>query len=200
MKKQLILAAALIAVSAPIAHAADKATTSTTASAIMASARATQTLKIVAIDKDKRLVTLTTAGGDTVMVKCGSEVRNFNKLAVGDDVKTTYTESYAIRVEQGGEAGETKEVATSRAPVGGTPEAARYETREVTAKVDAVDKTAGTVTFSTMTGEKFTVTPQNKASLDKVQVGNTVVVTERVGNAISVSKPSAAKKSSSKKK
>jgi hypothetical protein len=206
MKKLVIVAAVLVAVSAPMAHAATTASKSkgkSTAGSpyIMASAKQTQTLKIIAIDKDKRIVTLLSAAGDTVDVKCGKEVRNFNKLAVGDDVKTTYSESYSIHVEQGGEAGETKEVATSRAPVGGTPEAAIYETRQVSAKVDAVDKAKGTVTLATMSGEKFTITPQNKANLDKLAVGNTVVVTERIGNAISVSKPGASTaKSSSKSK
>jgi hypothetical protein len=199
MKTMFILAALLIAASPMSASSQEKSQGKAAGSPyILASARMTQKLKIVAIDKDTRVVTLLSDAGDTVDVKCGPEVRNFAQLAVGDTVKTTYSESYSIHVEEGGEAEQTKEVATSRAPEGGTPGASSYETRTVKAKIDSIDKTKGTVTLATMTGEKFTVTPQNKANLDKVAVGNTVVVTEQVGNVISVSKPSAAKKSSTK--
>src|SRR5262249_17278731 len=114
---------------------------------------------------------------------------NFNQLAVGDEVVTTYTESYSIHVEAGGEAEETKETGVARAKGGAKPGASTYETRGGKAKNDGIDQAKGTGRLATLTGEKFTVVPRNKANLDKVQVGNTVVVTERVGNAISVNKP-----------
>jgi len=186
MKALLLAVAVLIAASPMSARAQGK---SATTPIISASSKSTETLKIIAINKSKRIVTLTSAAGDTLDVKCGSEVRNFNQLAVGDEVVTTYTESYSIHVEEGGEAEETNEKVVARAKVGAKPGASTYETRVVKAKIDAIDKAKGTVTLATMTGEKFTVVPRNKANLDKVQVGNTVVVTERVGNAISVNKP-----------
>lgn len=198
MKKLWIVAAILVAASTPTAHAAGKPQGKATGSPfIMASARTTETLKIIAIDKPKRMVTLVGEYDDTLDVHCGPEVRNFAQLAVGDEVKTTYTESYSIHVEKEGEAEETNEVAESRAKVGAQPGASRYETRTVKAKIEAIDKAKGTVTLATPAGEKFTVTPQNKANLDKVEVGNVVVVTERTGNAISVSKPGAATKPAS---
>jgi hypothetical protein len=192
MKRLLILATVLIVASAVSVHAQgySKGQGKATGSPfIKASSKQTETVKIVAIDKSKRLVTLTGADGDTIVVKCGNEVRNFNQLAVGDDVVTTYTESYTIHVEPSGEAEETKEVATSRANVGAKPGASVYETRTVKAKIDAIDKEKGTVTLATLSGEKFTVTPNNRANLDKVQVGNVVVVTEQIGHAVSVNKP-----------
>ena len=204
MRKFLLVAAILIAATPFAAHAAGKPQGKATGSPyILASARTTETLKIIAIDKPNRVVTLLSGGGDTVDVKCGSEVRNFKQLAVGDEVKTTYSEQYSIHVEKEGEAEETKETATSRAKEGAKPGASVYETKTVKAKIDSIDKAKGTVTLATMTGEKFTVTPRNKANLDKVEVGNTVVVTEQIGHAISVNKPGAAttkKASSSKKK
>jgi hypothetical protein len=201
MRKFLIIAAFVIAASPLAAHAQEKSEAKATGSpVIMASARTTETLKILAIDKATRVVTLKSEDGDTIAVKCGPEVRNFGQLAVGDEVKTTYSESYSIHVEKEGEAEEVNEVATSRAALGAKPGASVYETKIIKAKIDAIDKTKGTVTLATMTGEKFTVTAKNKANLDKVEVGNTVVVTARTGSVISVNKPGAAKSASTSKK
>lgn len=198
MRKLLIIAAVVIAASPLAARAEDKPEGKAAGSPyIMASSRMTETLKIIGIDKDTRVVTLVSADADTMAIKCGPEVRNFAQLAVGDEVKTTYSESYSIHVEKEGEPEETSETATSRAALGATPGAAVYETKVVKAKIDAIDKTKGTVTLATESGEKFTVTPENKANLEKVEVGNLVVVTSQVGHVISVNKP---KPASTKKK
>jgi hypothetical protein len=201
MRRLLIVAAVVIAASPLVAHAAGKPQGKATGSPyILASARITETLNIIHIDKKTRVVTLVSAGGDTIPVECGPEVKNFGQLAVGDEVKTTYSESYSIHIEKEGEAEATKEVEKSQAAVGAKPGASVYETTIVKAKIDSIDKAKGTVTLATMTGEKFTVTPQNKANLEKVEVGNTVVVTEKIGHAISVNKPGATKPASASKK
>jgi hypothetical protein len=106
-------------------------------------------------------------------------------------VKATYTESYSIHVQKGGEVEETTEISGGRAPVGGTPGMSLHETHVMKAKIEAIDKTKGTVTISTLAGNRFTVTPQNKGQLNNVAVGDLIVVTEKVGHAISVNKPSA---------
>jgi len=66
-----------------------------------------------------------------------------------------------------------------------------HETHVMKAKIEAIDKTKGTVTISTLAGNRFTVTPQNKGQLNNVAVGDLIVVTEKVGHAVSVNKPSA---------
>ena len=187
MKLLLLLVAVLVAASPMVARAQK----TTNLPAMSASSRETETLKIIAIDKPHRIVTLVGANGDTVDVECGPEIRNFKQLAVGDEVKATYTESYSIHVQKGGEVEETTEITGGRAPVGGTPGMSMHETHVMKAKIEAIDKTKGTVTISTLAGNRFTVTPQNKGQLNNVAVGDLIVVTEKVGHAISVSKPGA---------
>lgn len=196
MKSLLLLVAVLIAASPMVARAQK----TTNLPAMSASSRETETLKIIAINKPHRIVTLVGANGDTVDVECGPEIRNFNKLAVGDEVKATYTESYTIHVQKGGEVEETTEISGGRAPVGGTPGMSLHETHVMKAKIEAIDKTKGTVTISTLAGNRFTVTPQNKGQLNNVAVGDLIVVTAKVGHAVSVSKPSVKSASSTKKK
>ena len=190
MKTLLALAAALVLAAPMTARAEEKSGSPS----FHASASETHNFKILAIDKANRIVTLVSETGDTVGVKCGKEVRNFPQLRVGDDVVTKYTESYTIHVEPKGEFEDTKETAMARAKEGGTPGANIVETRRVSAKITDINKTKGTVTFQTMSGESFTVKPQNPNNLNKVEVGNYIVATQQLGHAISVSKPKANKK------
>ena len=150
----------------------------------------TLVLHITKIDKETRIVTLKTRGGETLSVECGPEVKNFDKLKVGDKVQTIYKETLAIRVDKTGNMVETTEQTSTSAKKGDAPAAQFWEKREVKAKIIAIDKAAGTADIQTMDGEKFTVIPDAVENLDKVQVGNVLVVTQTSSRAISVTTPS----------
>ncbi len=53
---------------------------------------------VTAIDRDARLVTLQTKDSQTFAVLAGDGVKNFDRIAAGDAVKATYTESVAFKV------------------------------------------------------------------------------------------------------
>lgn len=153
----------------------------------------TLVLHITRIEKDARLVTLKNAAGDTLSVVCGPEVKNFDKLKIGDKVQTIYKETLSIRVDKSGEMVETTEQTSSSAKKGDAPAAQFWEKREVKAKIIEIDKPGGTAEIETRSGEKFTVIPDHVENLDKVQVGNFVVVTQTSSRAISVTTPSTKK-------
>jgi hypothetical protein len=95
-----ILAATLALPAAALGEQASKASADqplTRAKSV--EARAT----VTAIDASTRMVTLKTEDGQTVDVECGPEVKNFDKIKVGDTVKATYTESIAFQVASKGE-------------------------------------------------------------------------------------------------
>jgi hypothetical protein len=197
MRKLTLLVTLLLAL--PLTARAQAGAAATTPS-FSAMAKETRTAKIIAIDKDKRLVTLVgSAHGDTLDVECGEEVKNFAQLKVGDEVKSTYTESFTIHVEGSGEPEATSETMTSHAKPGEMPAASITERATAKATIKAIDKAKGTATLQTLSGEEFTVTADHKENLDKVQVGNAVVVTYTVAHAISVSKPKPAKAASKSK-
>ena len=156
----------------------------------------TLVLHITRIEKDARIVTLKNKAGDTLSVECGPEVKNFDKLKVGDRVQTIYKETLSIRVDKSGEMVETTEHSSTSAKKGDSPAAQFWEKREVKAKIIAIDKPGGTAEIETMDGEKFTVIPDSVENLDKVQVGNFLVVTQTSSRAISVTTPGMKKKSS----
>ena len=58
---------------------------------------------VAAIDANTRLVMLKTEDGPTFDVQAGDEVKNFDKVAVGDVVKATYTESVIFKIVPKGE-------------------------------------------------------------------------------------------------
>jgi hypothetical protein len=197
MRKSTLLLALLV-LALPLAARAQEGMAGA-APSFTAMAKETKTFKIIAIDKSTRVVTVLAPKGDTLDVECGEEVKNFAQLKVGDEVKTTYTESFTIHVEGSGEAEASSETMTSRAKPGEMPSASITERATAKATIKAIDKAKGTATLQAMNGEQFTVTADDKANLEKVQVGNVVVVTYTVGHAISVSKPKPAKTSSKSK-
>ena len=162
--------AALLALALPLAARAQQGT-SAASPAFSAVVKETRKFTISAIDKPGRVVTLKNAAGDTASVECGDEVKNFAQLKVGDVVKTTYTEALTVHVEGAGEAEATSETHTSRAKPGEKPSGGIMERTTAKAKITAIDK---------------------------VQVGNTVVVTYTVAHAISVTSPTATKSASTK--
>lgn len=198
MRKSMLLAVVL-ALAAPIAAQAQGSSPAAPPS-FTAMSKETRTAKIIAIDKTSRIVTMIgSAHGDTLDVQCGEEVKNFAQLKVGDEVKSVYTESFTIHVEGSGDVEATTETMTSQAKPGDMPAASITERTTAKATITAIDKAKGTATLQPLNGELFTVTAEDKANLDKVQVGNVVVVTYTVGHAISVSKAKPAKASSKAK-
>jgi hypothetical protein len=191
--------AALLVLALPIAARAQSSSSAAPPS-FTAMSKETRTAKIIHIDKASRVVTMVgSAHGDTLDVLCGEEVKNFAQLKVGDEVKSVYTESFTIHVEGSGEVETTTETMTSRAKPGEMPAASVTERTTAKATIKAIDKAKGTATLQPLNGEPFTVTAEDKANLDKVQVGNVVVVTYTVGHAVSVSKAKPAKASNKAK-
>jgi len=188
--RRLTLLAALLALALPFTARAQDGM-SAAKPAFGAMVKETRKFTITAIDKASRVVTVKNAKGDTMSVECGDEVKNFAQLKVGDVVTTVYTESLTLHVEGAGEPEATTETMSGSAKPGEKPAASVAERTTVKAKITAIDKVKGTATLQTMSGEHFTVTADDKANLDKVQVGNTVVATYTVAHAISVSKPAA---------
>jgi hypothetical protein len=187
--RRLTLLVALLVLALPLGARAQEGM-SAAKPAFSAMVTETKKFTISALDKPGRTVTLKNAAGDTMSVICGDEVKNFAQLKVGDVVQSKYTESITVHVEGSGEAEATSESMTSQAKPGEMPSASITERMTAKAVIKAIDKT--------MNGEHFTVEAENKANLDKVQVGNAVVVTYTVGHAISVSKAKTTKPAAKK--
>lgn len=96
---------------------------------------------VESVDKASRAVVLKTDDGRLTRVVAGPEVRNFDRIAVGDRVVTTYVEAVSLQLRKGGdgirERAESEQAA--RAPDGGKPGAVVQHRVRVVADVIAAN-------------------------------------------------------------
>jgi Cu/Ag efflux protein CusF len=141
--KIALLVAGAIAGAAPLVAGAQQAPTTTTAmSTSPGKAVAVQTTKasavVVGIDREYRIVTLKTAGAKIFEVVAGPEVKNFDKIQLGDKVHVSYVEALSLELKKSGagvRSGSERSGAVS-APAGAQPGAAAG--RQVTVLADVV--------------------------------------------------------------
>lgn len=149
---------------------------------------------VKAIDKKNRVVTLKSADGKQVKVKCGPEVRNFPQIRVGDIVTAEFLETVELAVV--GPQGEPQSEATleaGRAPKGSKPGLEAVETIKVTAVVESINYQTREVTLRGPEGKvyKLTAGPRIKR-LNEVKQGDTVMA--RYSQALSLKVSAPAKK------
>jgi hypothetical protein len=188
----------------PVAAMADQATAPQVTMEAGKGAKATNTVErratITAIDAAKRLVTVKGEGGESFDIEASPEVKNFDKLKVGDVVVATYTESLALRMAKPGEAAtpglkETTTATPGKGVAGGGGGKVGHEVT-ATLKVEAVDAKANKVTLGDGAGRSRTidvVNPQVQERLKTIKVGEMVIVTYTQSLAIRL-EPVAAKK------
>jgi Cu/Ag efflux protein CusF len=146
------------------------------------------TATVTGIDAPNRKVTLTQRDGTTETYKCGPEVRNFNQIRIGDQVKTTLTEQVAMFLRKAGTpASASSSTSVTRAPVGGTPGMAMSDTSEVTGKIIAIDGRHVTLRFADGTIHKIKVS--DDADLSGIGPGDAVTAQVTQAMAITVEKP-----------
>jgi hypothetical protein len=144
---------------------------------------------VTAIDPAKRLVTLKGEGGNTFELEASPDVKNFDKLKVGDTVMAKYTQSLAVQIAPAGQAKPgIKETSTATPGVGNA-----HVGREVTAtlKVESVDVKNNTVTLSDDAGRSApvdVVDPQARERLKTLKPGEMVVITYTEALALSLNK------------
>jgi hypothetical protein len=157
----------------------------------VAIAAVTATATVDAIDAAKRKVTLKWPDGKTKTIKVGKEVVNFDQIAIGDRVKTTFVEELAVFVKKSDAPPSAEETETvALAPKGAKPGVVVADTQVVTAKIEAIDYKNRTVTLRGPEGQSKTLKVGNNVKNFKaVKKGDEVVVRFTEALAIIVEKP-----------
>jgi len=152
MLKQLPRAIAIAAAIA-LAPAAGAQTGSAMVGTAPGTAVAAQTIKITAtitaIDKSTRDVTLKGPEGKLVTVTAGPEVKNFDKLKVGDKVDLQYLEALTLELKKGGGmiVARTEQAGAASAKPGEKPAAGAGRQVTIVADVVALDPAKQIVTL-----------------------------------------------------
>lgn len=134
--------------------------------------RAQMTGTVQQIDRERRLVTIRSDDGRSVVMAAGPDVRNFENLKKGDRVDATFSEATALAVAKGGtgrdfDLGEIRTrveaQAASQAPAGGKPGMKAMERTTLVANVFQIDRDRGILTLRGTSGEPVDVRASKEA-------------------------------------
>ena len=150
----------------------------------------TKTAKVTAVDPAKRTVTLVNPDGITNTYELGKNVRNFDQIKVGDEVKATLLEAVAVAVSKSSappDASGRDLVAV--APKGAMPGVIMAKTRQISAKIVSVDPQARTVTVEGPAGGTPTIRVGPNVNINELQKGDDVTLRVTAALALRVEKP-----------
>jgi hypothetical protein len=148
------------------------------------------TASVAAIDKASRRVTLVDAAGIKKTVIAGPEVINFDQIRVGDQLKITATEELVVSVVGQDEASPDSGAGmVALAPKGAKPGAFMAETKQITARVTAIDTEHHKATLHFEDGSSRVVAVRPDVDLSKRKIGDAVVIRITEAIAIQVAKP-----------
>jgi hypothetical protein len=150
----------------------------------------TLTADVVGIDPEYRIVTLKGSRGNVVDVIAGDEVKNFDKIQIGDRVTAKYTLGISAEVTKAtGPRARTEQTTANR----DASSAAGTRTVTILADVIATDPPKRTMTLR---GPKnvVTINVDNPMHFNVVKKGDRVLVTYTEAVAVSIEPASKAKK------
>jgi Cu/Ag efflux protein CusF len=148
---------------------------------------ATVRAKVVRIEPKRRVVMLEMADGRRVTVRAHARIADLEALKPGDLVEATYYESIAYDVQKAGAAKPGFKVAEVGAlEPGSRPAAGEARAVTVTARINAVDQKAGTVTLAAADANPVTIRVKDPRTLADIKTGDLVQITYTESVAISL--------------
>jgi len=192
MKKGLVVAAAVVfmlSLATGVFAQATKGATPVEQPRVVKERAAVMTATVQAIDLNTRIVTLKGPKGEVRDIKVGEEAVNLPQVKVGDLVTVKYYESLAIEViKPGAVSGAGEKSAIVRAKPGEMPGGMAARQSTVTATVTAIDKKKGTISLKGPEGKTVVAKAEDPRNLNKVKVGDELMITYTEALAISVEK------------
>ena len=146
--------------------------------------------RVDAIDYTSRTVTLKTDSGKSVTLQVGPQAKNFNQVKVGDKVTADFYNAAAIFVRRVDEPPSANEgTAVEYAAPGAQPGGVIVNTKEITARVDAIDQKTRMVTLTGPAGNSVTIKVDDSVqNFNRIKTGDQVVVRYTEALALSVDK------------
>lgn len=155
------------------------------------------TATVVGIVPESRTVNLKRPDGKVVEIQAGDEVRNFDRIKVGDTVTVDYTEALSLQLEKGGSATPnlTESQGVTRAPAGAQPHGTAG--RQITVLADVVEVNAKdhVVTLRGPQGNVVELNVRDPEQLKRIKKGDQVraVYTEALAVAVTPAPATAGK-------
>ena len=144
--------------------------------------------KVTKVDKKNRTVTVERLDGQTVTLDVGPEVKNFDQIDPGDEVRMVYYESVAFDVKVPGKATPGVQVAqgADTAQEGKKPGIMGARMVTVTATIEKISHDPDAVTLRGPEGGLRTIKVRDPENLENVEVGDLVELTYTQAMAVTV--------------
>jgi len=140
------------------------------------SEQATTVATVEAIDHKTRIVRLRSLEGRPFMVRVSKEAVNLPQVKAGDQVEVTYAREIEVTMAEPGEVVNETDTVIERAKLGAKPEGTAISQTRVTATILDLNKAQEKATLKMADGSVATVKVQNPANLDKVKIGDTILI------------------------
>ena len=149
---------------------------------------------VTAVDQETRELTLQDAEGNSVTLTASEAVKNLPQVEVGDRVQVEYLEAVSVQVfgPDELEVGAAAVAGGGKAEAGEKPAGAAVSEVTVVAVIEGIDKESEQVTLKGPQGNTQTVKVRNPANLDKVAIGDKVMITYTEAMAVKVTEKPAA--------
>jgi len=129
------------------------------------------------IDHDKRILNIKKSDGSFETLDVPQSAKRFDELKIGDKVSATYNNNVSVRLKPPGEPAVDTGSATKIGGEGVRPGGTIAVDRTMTATIDAIDKSASSITFVGPNGFKYSRLVVDPAVFDNVKVGDQVDIT-----------------------
>ena len=131
---------------------------------------------VVSVDRKARTVTLRGPKGRTVTMNVPPEAQNLDKVKKGSRFQVRYVESVAVAVSKGGVASASTDRTVRLAPKGATPGGVVVNTMQISATVEALDRTRRTIAVKGPKGKELEFQVAPDVQLEAIQLGDLVTV------------------------
>jgi len=141
--------------------------------------------RVTAVDAVKRTVTVVGANGNSTIFICGSEVRNFDQIQVGDQLKVRLTDLVSgAMADPKNPTPDGNSALLLLAPVGDMPAAAVAETTQITATITGIDTLRHIASLRYPDGSLHHYAVRPDVDLKSRKLGEKVVIRKTMATAI----------------
>lgn len=150
------------------------------------------TARVQAIDLDKREVTVKGPLGNVVTLEVDKRVKRLNEVKVGDDITADYYIAFAAELREPTAEEKANPLSllqeTGRAPITDDPAGAELHIIRAVTTVEGLDRPTQSLTVKGPRGNYFTTRVKDPSVLQKMRIGDTIVVTYAEALAVSLEK------------
>jgi hypothetical protein len=136
----------------------------------------TTVAKVVSVDLKARKLTVSSLQGEIFIVHVSKEAVNLPRVKKGDLIDISYGHELEVRVAEPGEEMNDQSSVVTRAKPGAKPQRTGVKQTNITAKILALDKDSQLAELQLADGTVSVVKVQNPATLEKVNVGDTLAI------------------------